>query len=68
MPVNTNSTAPACTLSVPRWIMPMLAGALLLIYPFLVSDYYIDIAFYFGIYALLGLSLNIVLGEVGLFD
>ncbi|MFY9397782.1 MAG: branched-chain amino acid ABC transporter permease [Desulfomonilia bacterium] len=42
--------------------------AVFLIYPFLVSDYFIDIAFYFGIYALLGLSLNIVLGEVGLFD
>ena len=68
MPVNTNSTIPARTPSVPRWIMPLLAGALLLLYPFLVSDYYIDIAFYFGIYALLGLSLNIVLGEVGLFD
>jgi len=45
-----------------------LITALFLIYPFLVSDYFIDIAFYFGIYALLGLSLNIVLGEVGLFD
>jgi len=38
------------------------------IFPFLVSDYYIDAAFFFGVYALLGLSLNIVLGEVGLFD
>ena len=38
------------------------------IYPFIVSNYYIDVAFFFGIYALLGLSLNIVLGEVGLFD
>jgi len=38
------------------------------IYPFSVSNYYIDIGFFFGIYALLGLSLNIVLGEVGLFD
>lgn len=37
-------------------------------FPFFVNDYIIDIAFYFGIYALLGLSLNIVLGEVGLFD
>lgn len=45
-----------------------LATAAFLIYPFLVSDYFIDIAFYFGIYTLLGLSLNIVLGEVGLFD
>ncbi|MBN2179374.1 MAG: branched-chain amino acid ABC transporter permease [Deltaproteobacteria bacterium] len=39
-----------------------------IIYPFFVSNYYIDVAFFFGIYALLGLSLNIVLGEVGLFD
>jgi len=39
-----------------------------IIYPFIVSNYYVDIAFFFGIYALLGLSLNIVLGEVGLFD
>ena len=39
-----------------------------LLYPFIASNYYIDIAFFFGIYALLGLSLNIVLGEVGLFD
>ncbi len=38
------------------------------IYPFIVNNYYIDVAFFFGIYALLGLSLNIVLGEVGLFD
>ena len=37
-------------------------------YPFFVSNYFIDIAFFFGTYALLGLSLNIVLGEVGLFD
>jgi len=33
-----------------------------------ISDYWIDVAFFVGIYALLGLSLNIVLGEVGLFD
>ncbi len=39
-----------------------------IMYPFLASNYYTDIAFFFGIYALLGLSLNIVLGEVGLFD
>ncbi|HOP47730.1 MAG TPA: branched-chain amino acid ABC transporter permease [Desulfobacteraceae bacterium] len=44
------------------------AVAVFIVYPFLVSDYYIDVTFYFGIYALLGLSLNIVLGEVGLFD
>jgi len=39
-----------------------------IIYPFAANNYYTDVAFFFGIYALLGLSLNIVLGEVGLFD
>lgn len=38
------------------------------VFPFIAGDYYVDIGFFFGIYALLGLSLNIVLGEVGLFD
>jgi len=38
------------------------------VFPFVSSNYIIDVAFFFGIYALLGLSLNIVLGEVGLFD
>lgn len=43
---------------------------LVLIYPFLpfVNNYWIDVGFFVGIYVLLGLSLNIVLGEVGLFD
>lgn len=40
-----------------------------LFFPLVVkNDYIIDVAFFFGIYTLLGLSLNIVLGEVGLFD
>lgn len=38
------------------------------VYPLVTDDYWTDVAFYFGVYALLGLSLNIVLGEVGLFD
>jgi branched-chain amino acid transport system permease protein len=38
------------------------------VYPFVVGDYFADVGFFFGIYALLGLSLNIVLGEVGLYD
>jgi branched-chain amino acid transport system permease protein len=38
------------------------------VYPFAASSYFIDVGFYFGIYVLLGLSLNIVLGEVGLYD
>ncbi|MGB9672512.1 MAG: ABC transporter permease subunit [Anaerolineales bacterium] len=43
---------------------------LLLVYPILpmVNNYWIDVGFFVGIYVLLGLSLNIVLGEVGLFD
>jgi len=46
-------------------IMPLF----FLLFPLIVeSNYIIDVAFFFGIYTLLGLSLNIVLGEVGLFD
>jgi branched-chain amino acid transport system permease protein len=45
-----------------------LAIALFLAYPFFAETYFVDVAYFFGIYALLGLSLNIVLGEVGLFD
>ena len=41
---------------------------LLAVSPFIMNNYWIDVFFFFGIYALLGLSLNIVLGEVGLFD
>jgi len=44
------------------------AAALFIAYPFLVGSYFVDVGFFFGIYALLGLSLNIVLGEVGLYD
>ncbi len=42
----------------------------LILYPFLpnVNNYWIDVGFFVGVYALIGLSLNIVLGEVGLFD
>jgi ABC-type branched-subunit amino acid transport system permease subunit len=46
----------------------VLVVILFILYPFLMSNYFIDVAFFFGIYALLGLSLNVVLGEVGLFD
>lgn len=42
---------------------------LFLLFPIVIkNNYMIDVAFFFGIYTLLGLSLNIVLGEVGLFD
>ncbi len=43
---------------------------LMLAFPHLpfISNYWIDVGFFVGIYVLLGLSLNIVLGEVGLFN
>jgi branched-chain amino acid transport system permease protein len=50
-----------------RLLLFAVAGVFV-VYPFLVGNYLIDAGFFFGIYALLGLSLNIVLGEVGLFD
>jgi len=39
-----------------------------LVFPFVINAYWVDVFFFFGIYTLLGLSLNVVLGEVGLFD
>jgi len=53
-----------------KWLPLAITGVVFIAYPFLpfISDYWIDVAFFVGIYALLGLSLNIVLGEVGLFD
>lgn len=50
-----------------QWLI-WLVMILFLIMPFIINDYWVDVLFYFGVYALLGLSLNIVLGEVGLFD
>ena len=52
------------------WLPLAITGVAFIVFPFLpfISDYWVDVAFFVGIYALLGLSLNIVLGEVGLFD
>ncbi len=50
-----------------RWAVVVLVGAAAA-FPLLASDYWIDVAVFWGIYVLLGLSLNIILGEVGLFD
>lgn len=52
-------------------LLKTLAPILLIVaFPLLpaVNDYWIDVGFLVGIYVMLGLSLNIVLGEVGLFD
>ena len=42
----------------------------MVVFPFLpsINNYWIDVGFYVGVYTLLGLSLNIILGEVGLFN
>ncbi len=37
-------------------------------FPFWASRYWVDVGFYVGLYALLGLGLNVILGEVGLFN
>lgn len=52
-----------------RILLIVLVG-LMLAFPHLpfISNYWIDVGFFVGIYVLLGLSLNIVLGEVGLFN
>ncbi|MFZ3109343.1 MAG: branched-chain amino acid ABC transporter ATP-binding protein/permease [Rectinemataceae bacterium] len=53
-----------------RRTLTIAAIAVLAVFPLMpfVDNYWIEVGFYCGIYALLGLSLNIVLGEVGLFD
>ncbi len=56
-------------LSLKNKIIVLLLIFLFLLFPVLIkNNYIIDVAFFFGLYTLLGLSLNIVLGEVGLFD
>lgn len=50
-----------------NWLI-IIVASLFIILPFIINAYWVDVLFFFGIYALLGLSLNIVLGEVGLFD
>ena len=50
-----------------NWLIIVVA-ILFIMLPFIINAYWVDVLFFFGIYALLGLSLNIVLGEVGLFD
>lgn len=51
-----------------RW--PLLGAVALafLVFPFVTSSYWVDVGFFYGMYVLLGLSLNIILGEAGLFN
>lgn len=50
-----------------HWFFP-LGLAFLLSFPVWASRYWVDVGFYVGLYALLGLGLNVILGEVGLFN
>lgn len=51
-----------------KWFV-IIVVLIFLFFPVIIkNNYIIDVAFFFGIYTLLGLSLNVVLGEVGLFD
>ncbi|MFS8524618.1 MAG: hypothetical protein FWJ83_07110 [Limnochordales bacterium] len=51
-----------------RWIVYALLAAVLIAFPHIASRYWTDVAVFFGIYVILGLSLNLILGEVGLFN
>jgi branched-chain amino acid transport system permease protein len=48
-----------------NWLV-IIVVILFIILPFIINAYWVDVLFFFGVYALLGLSLNIVLGEVGI--
>lgn len=60
----------------PTLALPQLARLALLLaslvflvsFPVWASRYWVDVGFYVGLYALLGLGLNVILGEVGLFN
>lgn len=51
-----------------RLVFLVLFLGFLFSFPFWASRYWVDVGFYVGLYALLGLGLNVILGEVGLFN
>jgi branched-chain amino acid transport system permease protein len=51
-----------------RWLPWLLLAAVIISFPFFSGRYWTDVAVFFGIYVILGLSLNIIVGEVGLFN
>ena len=60
---------PTLALSRPtRMVLLLGSMAFLVSFPFWASRYWVDVGFYVGLYALLGLGLNVILGEVGLFN
>ncbi len=66
---NKSTTGQEKRLAIRNYSFVFIVVLFFLVFPILIqNNYIIDVAFFFGIYTLLGLSLNIVLGEVGLFD
>jgi len=60
---------PALTFPRPARLALLLGSiAFLISFPFWASRYWVDVGFYVGLYSLLGLGLNVILGEVGLFN
>lgn len=55
-------------LRVPPKFWAGLVIAVALVYPWVVNDYWVDVMNFCGIYMLLGLSLNIIVGYAGLFN
>lgn len=55
------------SLSYKRYLIPVMI-AFLLFYPFIMKDYYVDIAILAGIYIILALGLNVVVGFTGLLN
>ncbi len=51
-----------------RWIAYAVLAAVLIVFPSAAGRYWTDVAVFFGIYVILGLSLNLIVGEVGLFN
>jgi branched-chain amino acid transport system permease protein len=51
-----------------RFLPWLLAAAAMLLFPSAFGRYWTDVAVFFGIYVILGLSLNLIVGEVGLFN
>ncbi|WP_366924237.1 branched-chain amino acid ABC transporter permease [Metallumcola ferriviriculae] len=46
----------------------LIPALLVLAYPLKANSYWIDVGFFFGLYILLGLSLNIIVGHAGLYN
>ncbi len=51
-----------------RWAIAGLSAALLAVAPLFLNAYWVDVLNSVGLYALLALSLNVILGEAGLFN